>query len=147
MPTTLNRTMKLAEPTTTAAGAGLAVKLGSLAGAGAIAAALMWLVSKDQMTRKEVLARGFCSIVGSLLGGGWCARWVDSKFDFYNLADLSGLDFMEMVIPVYLIVGALSWGFFGALEFVGRHGGKAAGERIVGWLRGTDAGGPNAGGE
>lgn len=97
---------------------------------------MLAMVSSKTMTRKEVFWRGATAGIGSLTFGKPAVLWVDSLFDWYNLAGLSGVEQFELVAPVYLLLGALSWGLFGALaqfaEIVRSRGGKAVADKFLG---------------
>lgn len=115
---------------------GLAAKWGATVGAGALGAIVLAAVSKEQMTRREVFARGLCAGIGSTVFGPIAVRFFDHYVEFVDFTKLHGLEFFEWAVPVYFLAGALSWGAFGALSEFSRllreRAGKAAADKLLG---------------
>lgn len=128
--------MTVPEPTASSAvGAGLLAKYGAALGAGLLGA-LVIAAFDPPKTRKEVFGRAACAGVGSMVFGPFAVRGLSSLLDWFAPASLSGLEHIEMVIPVYFVLGAVSWGMFGALASLNRiikvRGGRAAADRVLG---------------
>lgn len=124
----------MTEPASTA-GTGLAVKFGATLGAGLLGAIVMAAVDPPT-TRRELFAQAASAGIGSMIFGPFAVRILSSTAPWYSLQGLVGLDYMEMVVPVYFVVGALSWGAFGALAkfraIVRQRAGQAAANRVLG---------------
>ncbi len=108
----------MAEPTSsTAAGAALGWKLlglSALLGSG-ILGAVMMAVFDPPKTKKLLFGQAAVAGIGSLFFGPVATKLADHYFDFINLANATGIEAFEVAAPVYLLVGAMSWGAFGAL--------------------------------
>jgi MFS family permease len=92
-----------------AAGAFFA-KFGFVVGAGMAGAAIMAVLDPPK-TRKELFMQGMCAGVGSFVFGPAALSWVGG-FVGQQLVDTG---FTDWALPIYFVVGALSWGFFGML--------------------------------
>jgi MFS family permease len=101
--------MKNMSVETGAAGAFFA-KFGFVAGAGMAGAAIMAVLDPPK-TRKELFLQGMCAGVGSIVFGPAALSWVAG---FLGNA-LVTTNFADWALPVYFLVGALSWGCFGML--------------------------------
>lgn len=96
--------MKVLDSAAAAAGA----KIGAAAGLGVVGALLLAAVSKEQMTRRDVAARAACAAIGSSVFGDAAVSYFVKSFEWYDAA--------TMTAGTWLLVGALSWGAFGALS-------------------------------
>jgi len=103
----------MADPASSAA-AGVLLKVGVAFGAGVAGAAIMAAVDPPA-TRTEMFAQAACAGVGSMVFGGLAVRLADFYLDAINLAGAPAADYLEVAVPIYFLVGALSWGAFGAL--------------------------------
>lgn len=90
-----------------AVGAGLLWKAGAALGAGVLGAAIMACMDPPA-TRKELFKQALVAGVGSMVFGP-VALTVLGHFVPWLAASL------ETAVPIYFLVGALSWGAFGAL--------------------------------
>ncbi len=93
------------------AGAGaFFAKYGLVVGAGMAGAAIMAILDPPK-TRKELFLQGMCAGVGSIVFGPAALSWVSG---FLGQALIVN-NFQDWALPVYFIVGAMSWGVFGML--------------------------------
>lgn len=136
--------MKVHEATSTALGAGIAAKASAALGAGVVGGLVMAAVSREHMTRREVALRGAVAGVGSLAFGKVAVLALAAHVDFYGAALAAAKacgeacldDTLALVIPAYLLVGALSWGVLGMVsklnELIRDRGAKAVADRVLG---------------
>jgi hypothetical protein len=97
-----------------AVGAGFLWKLGSALGAGVLGAAIMACLDPPA-TRKELFKQASVAGVGSMIFGPLAVRVFDHYIDFVDIASSTTLDALEWTIPIFFLVGAMSWGVFGAI--------------------------------
>lgn len=71
-------------------------------------------------TRREMFMRALAAGVGSLFFGPVAVRVLDHYTDWVNLATAPTQEVIELVAPVYLVVGCLSWGLFGAIAMLSK---------------------------
>lgn len=101
------------EPATTAAGGLLAKGLASI-GFGAVGALIMAAFDPPK-TRRALFWQALASAAGSLVFGHAALRVLDHFTPWVDIAALPQDQWIEWAAPVYFVVGALSWGLFGAL--------------------------------
>jgi hypothetical protein len=112
--------MSMSEPTTGAAAGIAAYKAGLLSkaavaiGAGAIGALAM-AAFDPPASRKEMFFQALAASTGSLFFGGAAVRALDAWAAWVDLTKVDAVGYWEWAAPVYFLVGALSWGAFGAL--------------------------------
>ena len=130
--------MKMNEPVSSGTGLFFGAKalgLSAIFSAGVLGACVIAAVDPPK-TRWEMFARALAAGVGSLFFGPTLVKYLDYRSDWIDLATAPLLDIVEAVAPVYLIVGCLSWGVFGALATLGKilrtRGGQAIAERVPG---------------
>lgn len=112
----------MTEPISTSAGAALGWKLAGFAGifsAGVIGACVIAAVDPPK-TRGEMFLRALAAGVGSLFFGPLCVRLLVRYVINVDLAAMSVLEALEYTAPVFLVVGCLSWGAFGALAMLSK---------------------------
>jgi hypothetical protein len=90
-----------------------ALGFGALVGTGVVGA-LMMAVFDPPKDKKTMLKQALVAAVSSLFFGPAAVRTFDHFFDFINLATASGLEVLEWGAPIYFLIGAFSWGAFGA---------------------------------
>jgi hypothetical protein len=101
------------------AAAGLAWKLGliqkllALVGVGAVGAVVMASFDPPP-TRRAMFAQALAAGVMAILFTPAMVRWLDSMFDWITVNDVES--WAEVALPCGFMVGALSWGFIGALS-------------------------------
>lgn len=96
-------------------GAGLLLKAGAALGSGVLGAAIMACMDPPA-SRKELFTQAAVAGVGSMVFGPIAVRVLTHYFDFLKTAAAtSPSDFLEVAVPIFFIVGALSWGLFGAI--------------------------------
>lgn len=100
-----------------AAGVGLLWKALASLGAGVLGAAIMAAVDPPT-TRKELFSQAAVAGVGSLVFGPVVLRVVNHFVPFLGTDNKTVWDLFEVAVPVYFLVGAISWGFFGAVAKV-----------------------------
>ena len=88
--------------------AGVAGKAVLTAGAGVLGAAVMAAVDPPK-TRWELFLHGATALAGSVVFGPVAVRVVAQFIPWIGATDI------EVVVPIYFLVGALSWGVFGAI--------------------------------
>ena len=66
-------------------------------------------------TKKETLYYGVAALGASLLFGGTMVKLLDHYLEWINLAASSFEDIVQFNITVHGLVGATSWGLFGAI--------------------------------
>lgn len=81
----------------------------ALLGAGIMA------IFRPPKSRKEVFLQGLVALGTSLLLGDFAVQWADSFFTFIDLSTASYVEAAKFSIAIHGLVGALSWGGFGAL--------------------------------
>jgi hypothetical protein len=118
-------------PAAESAGFGLLLKVGTSLGAGLLGAAI--IASFDPpATRRELFKQAAVAGVGSMVFGPVAVRIVGHYIPY--LASVTGLDALEVTVPIYFLVGALSWGFMGAVakfrEVLAKRGAEALARRI-----------------
>lgn len=89
-------------------------KLGAAFLVGILGAAIMAAFDPPK-TKKSLFFHAAVAGIGSLIFGGPLIKILDHYFDFVNLATVTFPEYLEWAAPVYIIVGGLSWGTFGAL--------------------------------
>lgn len=101
------------------AGAGFALwKIGSLKFAGfgaALIGAGIMTIFRPPKTKKEMFLQGACALAGSFMFGNTAVTFLDSWFDWINLATASFNDAVQFTVTVHGLIGAMSWGVFGGL--------------------------------
>lgn len=124
-----------AEPVSgTAAGAALGWKLlglGALVGAGVLGAVLM-AIFEPPKDKKTMFGQAAVAGIGSLFFGPVAVRAADHYFAFIDLVNATPIEALETAAPVYLLIGAVSWGAFGALAKLREIIRTKAAERIAG---------------
>jgi MFS family permease len=85
-------------------------KFGFVAGAGMAGAAIMAILDPPK-TRKELFLQGMCAGVGSIVFGPAALSWVAGFLGDALVVN----NFQDWALPVYFLVGSLSWGVFGML--------------------------------
>lgn len=107
----------MAEPISGAAGAAFGWKaagFGALIGSG-ILGGLIMAVFDPPKSRGLLALQGAAAGIGSLFFAPICVRAIDHYVDWLNLSTASSVEVLETAAPIYLLVGCLSWGVFGAL--------------------------------
>lgn len=129
-----------ADPVLASAATGLGLKLGAAAGAGVLGALVMAMVDPPR-TRRELFVQATVAAIGSMIFGPVAVKALSKEFDWYSLANLAGVDYIQMVMPVYFLTGAMSWGVFGALAklraIVRTRGAEAVADKVLGTRDGT----------
>jgi hypothetical protein len=123
-----------AEPVSGAAGAALGWKLlglGTLVGAGVLGAVIM-AIFEPPKDKKTMFGQAAVAGIGSLVFGPTAVRVLDYYAAFIDLANATPLEALETAAPVYLLIGAVSWGAFGALAKLREIIRARAAERIAG---------------
>lgn len=105
--------MKVTAMSAEAAATGLLWKLCASLGAGVLGGAIMASIDPPA-SRKELFKQASAAGVGSLVFGPLAVRFLNHYFPFLDGAT-SIFDVLEIAVPMYFLVGALSWGFFGAV--------------------------------
>lgn len=88
--------------------AGLLTK-GAVAGGAGVLGALVIAAVAPPKTRKEMFLHAACAGVGSLTFGPLAVRILAGAFEVLNPVTI------EVAVPIYFVVGSLSWGAFSAL--------------------------------
>lgn len=96
-------------------GAGILWKLGASIGAGVLGAGIMAAV-EPPVDRKTLFKQAAVAGIGSMLFGPVAVRICGHFFEFLLLASAQGAAYFEVAVPIYFVVGALSWGIFGAIS-------------------------------
>lgn len=96
------------------AGASILTKLGIASVVGVLGALIMAAVDPPQ-TRREMFLQAVTAGVGSMLFGGPALRVLDYYVDAIDLTHATIGQYIESGVPVYFLIGAFSWGAFGAL--------------------------------
>lgn len=107
----------MAEPVSGAAGAAIGWKIlgiGGLVASGVLGAVIM-AVFEPPKDKKTMFGQAAVAGVGGLFFGPVAVRALDYYTDFINLATATPIEALETAAPVYLLLGAMSWGVFGAL--------------------------------
>jgi hypothetical protein len=86
-------------------------------GAALVGAGLM-AIFRPPLTRKELFLQGAVALGCSLLLGGVFVSYLDSLFDWINLATAPIEEVIQFNVAVHGLLGALSWGIFGGLAVV-----------------------------
>jgi hypothetical protein len=122
----------MTEPTSSAAAAGLGLLAKFAPGVGG---ALIMAAFDPPPDRRTLFLQASTAGVGSLLFGGPAVKILDYFADFVDLAKLSEMDRLEWAVPVYFLVGALSWGAFGALarfrQIIRERGGDVVADKVA----------------
>lgn len=107
----------MAEPVSGAAGAAFGWKVLGISGlvASGILGAILMAIFEPPKDKKTLFGQAAVAGVGSLFFGPVAVRALDFYFDFINLTNATALEALETAAPVYLLIGAMSWGVFGAL--------------------------------
>jgi hypothetical protein len=101
--------MKATNMASETAAAGLLMKLGAALGLGIVGAAVIAALDPPK-TRKEMFLHAGVAGVGSLVFGPVAVRLLDHFADFVDLNSVGTAQYLEWAMPVYFVVGALSWG-------------------------------------
>lgn len=104
---------------TEAAGLGLLAKFGWIKAAtlgAALAGAGMMAIFRPPKTRKELFSQGLVALGSSLLFGNTVALWIAHVFPFIDLATTSLENYVQYLVSVHGLVGALSWGLWGGFS-------------------------------
>lgn len=115
--------MKMAEPASGAGAGFLAAKLGALLGAGALGAILIAAIDpyeaiQDPKKRRRLI---FTQVLVAAVMAGFftlpAVRMLDHLVSWIDLRAPGTTieDWLEVVSPVGLLIGALSWGILGAI--------------------------------
>lgn len=129
--------------------AGKALGLGAIFSAGVLGACVIAAVDPPS-TRREMFTRALAAGVGSLFFGPAIVRLLDHWAVWVDLNTASSMEVVEYAAPVYLVIGCLSWGVFGALATLSKilkaRGGNALADKIPGLTTTTTTtqGGPDA---
>ena len=81
----------------------------------ALLGAFIMAIFRPPLTRKEMLYQAAVAIGASLLFGASACRYLDSIWDWINLATDSQEEVMQFVAMVHGLIGASAWGVFGGL--------------------------------
>jgi hypothetical protein len=107
--------MKMAAIESGAGAIGIFGKVAVIAGAGLLGAAAIAAFDPPK-TKKQLFTQAAIALGCSFMFGPLAVRAADYYFNFINLATITNwIEFMEIVAPIYGLVGALSWGFVGLL--------------------------------
>lgn len=104
----------MATGTESAAGVALFAKFGVPLGAGILGAAIIAALDPPA-TRRELFLQALCAGVGTMVFGPAALRTADYFFSAIDLLHATSTAYFEWAIPVYFLVGSLSWGMFGAI--------------------------------
>ena len=88
--------------------------LSSLVGAGVLGAVFMSAFDPPK-DRKTQFMQAAVAGTSSLIFGPVMVKFLDHYSEWINLATASTVETLEAAAPVYLVIGALSWGAFGAM--------------------------------
>jgi hypothetical protein len=110
-----------------------ALGFSALIGSGVLGGAIMAAFDPPK-TRKLLFAQGAAAGIGSLFFGPLATRALDHYADWVTLADATPLEALETAMPVYLLIGTLSWGVFAALaklrEIIRERGAATLAEKL-----------------
>lgn len=102
----------------------------ALAGGAGVLGALAIAAVKPPATRRELFLHALSAGIGSMCFGPLVLKLLAASFEILNPVTV------EVAVPVYFVVGALSWGAFAALAelraLIARHGGKFAYRKVTG---------------
>jgi len=90
-----------------------ALGFGALIGTGVVGALMMAFFDPPK-DRKVMFKQAIVAAVSSLFFGPVAMRVVDHYVGFVDLTQTAGLETLEWAAPVYFLIGAFSWGIFGA---------------------------------
>jgi hypothetical protein len=141
------KAVDMTEPASTAAAGmaawkfGLLAKLGVLIGAGALGAMLIAAVDPAEAEpdpkkrRKLIFAQVVSAMVFSSFFTKPVVRWLDYALDWIDLSAGGAEAWLEIALPVGLLIGALSWGALGALvklrKIIAERAAKAVADRVM----------------
>jgi hypothetical protein len=106
----------MAEPVSNTTGVAFLWKLlgiGGLVSGGVLGAVLMAAFDPPK-DRKTMFLQALVAGVSSLVFGPLAAKTLDHFIDFIDLSRATTLEMLEIVGPVYFVIGSLSWGVFAA---------------------------------
>lgn len=89
------------------------LKLATLGGA-LIGASIMAL-TRPPKSRKEMFYQAATALGCSFLFGDFAVRWAASWFSFISFEKDSWVEILQFYVGVHGLLGAMSWGVFGAL--------------------------------
>lgn len=130
--------MEMSEPVSASVGAKVVGVLG-VAGSAGVIGALVIAAVKEPKTKREWFMRALVAGVGSLFFGPITVMALDqyAMSNWHGWLGLNAIPFVEAMqyaAPVWLVIGCLSWGVFGALsslnELLKTRGGKAVADRL-----------------
>lgn len=105
-----------------------------------ILGALLIIALDVPKTLRELVLRLGTAATLSLAFGPAVVRALDHYVDWYQAVHATGLDYVQMVAPIFLLVGGASWFALNAavvaLRVLRDRGGYAAGRRMSRWLGG-----------
>lgn len=97
------------------AGTAALTKVVVAAGGGILGALVMAAVDPPK-TRMQMFLQASCAGIGSMVFGGVAIQFVNAYVvTSMNIMALPKYEFLEWAVPVYFLVGAMSWGIFGAI--------------------------------
>lgn len=112
-----------------AEGSALLTKAAIAGGAGVLGALAIAAV-KPPATRRELFLHALSAGIGSMCFGPLALRIASNYIEVLNPVTV------EVAVPVYFVVGALSWGGFAALAelraLIAKRGGKIAFKQVTG---------------
>jgi hypothetical protein len=126
----LNSSINMTEPASTTALGYFAAKFGAALGAGILGALVMSSFDLPK-TRMQLAVQASVAGVCADVFTAVVVRWADKTFDFIDLSNADLERMLEVVLPVGFLIGALSWGFVGALVALRRIIGERAGEKAA----------------
>lgn len=131
----------MTEPASSAAGAAAAWKLGlfgklaALLLSGVVGAAIIAAVDPPK-TRLMLFAQAATAGIVSIIFTPIAVRVLDHYVAWFNAQTASGVEMLEVVLPVGFLIGALSWGFVAAAaklrEIIRERGAAALANHVIG---------------
>jgi hypothetical protein len=110
-----------------------ALGLGTLIGSGVLGAVMM-AVFDPPKSKKAMFGQAAVAGISSLFFGPLAVKTLDHYVDWIALHTATPLEALEVAAPVYLLIGALSWGVFGGLaklrEIIRQRGGDYAAGKL-----------------
>lgn len=137
----------MSEPASTGLAGALgwkALGLGALIGAGVLGAVVA-AVFDPPKDRKTMFKQFAVAGISSLFFGPLALRFIDQWIEWVDFKTMSPVDLLEWSAPVYLLIGALSWGLFGAVVRMRQIIRERGADEV--WRRGGGAAGPAQGGD